>query len=114
MTKHSGWLRPGELPYSDRETSRQAAKDAGSRASSDRTAVLAWIREAGARGATDDEIERALDMKHQTASARRRELVLAGLIAPTGERRPTRSGSPAQVWRAVLPRPVLPVQERLL
>jgi len=31
-------------------------------------------------GATDDEIEVALDLKHQTASARRRELELKGLV----------------------------------
>lgn len=49
-------------------------------------------------GATDDEIERLLDMRHQTVSARRRELVLAGLVVDSGRTRATRSGRQATVW----------------
>lgn len=37
-------------------------------------------------------------MRHQTASARVRELVLAGLIEDTGKRRKTRSGRGARVY----------------
>lgn len=54
-------------------------------------------------GLTDDEIEVLTRLKHQTASARRRELVLLGLVVDSGHRRPTRSGRPATVWRAVAP-----------
>lgn len=52
-------------------------------------------------GMTDDEVEVALDMRHQTASARRRELVKAGRVRDTGRRRNTRSGRPATVWEAL-------------
>lgn len=114
MTRASGWVRPDEQPFSDRETSLQAAKDIGSSAEAVRASVLGAIRRAGSYGMTDDEIERALDMKHQTASARRRELVIGGWIEPNGKRRPTRSGSPAQVWVAIVPKPPEPVQGRLL
>ena len=62
--------------------------------------VLAYIKSQGSWGATDDEIEQALDMKHQTASARRRELVLMDppRIIDSGGRRKTRSGRTAKVW----------------
>lgn len=49
-------------------------------------------------GWTDDELERWLGLPHQTVSARRRELVLKGLIEDSGERRKTRSGRKAVVW----------------
>lgn len=47
--------------------------------------VLGYIWRRG--GLTDAEIETGLDMKHQTASARRRELVLTGMVVDSGERR---------------------------
>ncbi len=96
-------MRPGEQPYSDGGTSREAAVAAEAVAPKDRARVLAFIRCRGAQGAIDDEIEVALSLSHQTASARRRELVLAGLVTEAGEKRLTRSGSPAKVWRAVAP-----------
>lgn len=49
-------------------------------------------------GATDDELEVALGLKHQTASATRRGLVIAGLVWDTGKTRKTRSGRNAIVW----------------
>lgn len=49
-------------------------------------------------GATDDEVEFVTGMIHQTASARRRELVLDGLVKDSGQRRDTRSGRKATVW----------------
>jgi hypothetical protein len=60
--------------------------------------VLDFIRSRGARGATDDEIEVVLGMRHQTASARRRGLVLKLYVSDSGAKRPTRSGSSAIVW----------------
>ncbi len=75
-----------------------------------RAKVYFWIYRAGERGATDDEIERALKMRHQTASARRRELVLQGRIQDSDRRRKTSSGRPAAVWVAREPEPV---QQRL-
>ena len=48
-------------------------------------------------GATCDEIERTSGLSHQTVSARLRELTMRGLVAPSGETRPTRSGRNAAV-----------------
>lgn len=49
-------------------------------------------------GATDDEIEQQLNLRHQTVSPRRRELVLLGKVVDSGRTRPTRSGRRATVW----------------
>jgi hypothetical protein len=65
-----------------------------------RAEVLSLIRDWGKFGRTDDEIEMKLGLRHQTASARRRELVLAGLIVDSGRKRATRSGRMAVVWVA--------------
>ena len=63
-----------------------------------RAKVFRYIRGEGFAGATCDEIEEALDMRHQTASPRVRELVLMGAIEDSGHRRRTRSGSTARVY----------------
>ena len=60
--------------------------------------VLEVLVARGNIGATDDELEVRLGLKHQTVSARRRELVLKGLARNSGATRPTRSGRPAAVW----------------
>lgn len=52
-------------------------------------------------GLTDEELEKALAMRHQTVSARRRELVLAGLVTDRGETRRGTSGRSQTVWHAV-------------
>lgn len=64
-------------------------------------AALCAARDAGEIGLTDDEIEVVTGLKHQTASARRRELVLLSQVVDSGERRKTRSGRLATVWRVV-------------
>lgn len=61
-----------------------------------RSRIFVEVRERG--GATCDEIEVALGLRHQTASARIRELVEAGKLVDSDERRPTRSGRDAVVW----------------
>ncbi|MCP4742896.1 MAG: hypothetical protein GY871_11835 [Actinomycetales bacterium] len=53
------------------------------------------------RDSTDDELEMLTGMSHQSLSACRRGLVKDGLVEATGDRRPTRSGRAAQVWRAL-------------
>lgn len=57
------------------------------------------LRVAGWDGMTCDEMERMLDLKHQTLSARVRELWQEGFLKKAGERR-TRSGRWATVYRA--------------
>jgi predicted ArsR family transcriptional regulator len=46
-----------------------------------------------------DEVEAALGMRHQTASARFTELKRDGVIVHAGKWRKTRSGRYASVWR---------------
>lgn len=50
-------------------------------------------------GFTDDELEMKTGRTHQSVSAARNTLFRKGLIHPTGERRSTRSGNDAIVWR---------------
>lgn len=84
-----------DVPYvTGSGTSAAAAHSTN--ATRDKGRVLDYIRRAG--GATDDEVERALGMAHQTASARRRDLVLAGLVTESGHFRQTCRGCTATVW----------------
>jgi hypothetical protein len=97
----SPWLKDDELPFVGTDTSLAAAAAAEPGAATVRGLVLYYIRRDAEVGATDDEIEEELGMRHQTVSARRRELVLQGFIKDSGERRQTRSGRKAIVWVAV-------------
>ena len=88
-------LFPGHEKGSD--TSKQAAESVAISAASMRGRVLAFIA-SRPQGVTDDEVELALSMRHQTASARRRELVLLGMVKDSDRRRRTSSGRSATVW----------------
>ncbi len=61
--------------------------------------VLDHVRYFG--GATCDQCEVDLGLRHQTASARIRELVQMGLIRDSGVTRKTRSGRAAVVWEVI-------------
>lgn len=98
--RDSGWLDGGDqpsLPYSNADTSKEAAESIRSSSSSMRELVFRVIKLSGVRGMTDDEIEIETGLPHQTASARRRELVLREKIKQSGERRKTRRGRFAHV-----------------
>lgn len=82
------------------DTSRAAAESVEESLENLRTLVLKRIRRSGKRGMTCDEVEVQLDLRHQTASARVRELFVKGQIIDSGERRTTRSGRAAVVWVA--------------
>lgn len=62
--------------------------------------VYAEFLKSGAGGATCDEIERRLGMRHQTCSARVHALDRGAAIVDSGERRKTRSGRRAAVYVA--------------
>ena len=79
-------------------TSEAAAHRAKQSAETMRARVLEYIATQGEDGATDDEVEVALGMLHQTASARRRELELSGHLQKTDLPRPTRTGTHAAVY----------------
>lgn len=91
-----------DLPphQSHSDTSREAAEAIEPDAESLRGVVLAYIRRRGREGATDDEIQVALDMNPSTQRPRRVELWEAGLVERTSATRPTRSGRRATVWVA--------------
>lgn len=88
----------GRGARSVRDTSMKAGEDIRRPAPGLREIVLTQIRISGMFGITCDEIEQQLGMKHQTVSARIRELVQKDKIEDTGMRRKTRSGSKAIVW----------------
>jgi hypothetical protein len=60
--------------------------------------VYAYLHQQGPQGATDDELELALGLSHQGVSARRRELVLKGLVKDSGRQRKTSRNRMAKVW----------------
>ena len=82
------------------DTSEEAAKSIKAKAPTLREKVHEFLKRRGVFGATDYEIEQHLGLSHQTASARRRELVLKGYAKNSGDRRPTGSGRSATVWLA--------------
>lgn len=63
-----------------------------------RAQVLAMLRDCGAFGATDQEMQEALNLPSNTQIPRRWELVKAGAVVPSGFKRKTRSNCPAAVW----------------
>lgn len=78
------------------DTSKAAAEAKRATVASDLERVYAFIESRGSFGATDDEMEAALDMRH--ASSRRNGLARAGRVMDSGERRRTRSNRKAAVW----------------
>lgn len=82
------------------ETSRVAAGRIAGHAGTLRAAVLAMLRERGEHGATDQEIQDALQLPSNTEIPRRWELVNAGAVVASGQKRKTRSNCPATVWIA--------------
>lgn len=90
-----------EPPHRGVDTSQAAAQAIAPRVSELQGRVLEFIRQRGEFGATIDEISVGLPMPVQTVCGRRRELFLMGRLVYTGTKRPTRTGSPARVWKAV-------------
>ena len=80
-------------------TSCAAAKFAEPSAGTVRAWVLREIRKSGKRGRTCEQIERLCSLRHQSASARIRELVLDGLVEIIGTRE-NESGVRARVYVA--------------
>ena len=87
-------------PFSEPTTSKAAAKAIEPSAEVLRGQVLAYIRSQGERGATDEEIQQALEMQGNTERPRRGELVEAGLVKKSDATRKTSSGRAASVWVA--------------
>lgn len=89
----------GKAPFvAGSETSKEAAESVEKHVTGLARKVLDFIEGRGKWGATSDEIETELDMRHQTASARVRELFLKNKIERTEIKRKTRSGRNAFVY----------------
>ena len=61
-------------------------------------AVALWVRQRGALGATVDEVEHEMPLRHQTAGPRVSDLHRVGTLVLNGKTRPTRSGKQARVF----------------
>lgn len=83
------------------ETSRAAAESKKDAAPTEKARVLAFLRERGPQGATDEEMQLHLRMPSSTQRPRRVELVKRGDVASEGCTRRTVSGRKATVWVAV-------------
>ena len=81
-------------------TSRAAAVAIEPVAGTRRAQVLAFIRERGAVGATDEEMQLRIPMSPNTQRPRRVELVQGQHIVNSGRTRQTLAGDEAVVWVA--------------
>jgi predicted transcriptional regulator len=94
----------GRAPFEAGSATSEAAADSLIDAAVTlRERVYRVIVAQAASGTTDDEIEQILKLRHQTVSARRRELELLGRVERTADRRRTSSGRFAAVYVAVPP-----------
>jgi hypothetical protein len=89
------------------ETSVKAAKRALPRSGSKRAQVFNYL--ATVPGATDEEIEQALNMAGNTVRPRRISLVHDQLVFDSGVRRKTRCGNDAIVWTTRQENPTWPL-----
>ena len=102
------WNMEGLIMFSDdvtrhyhggADTSSAAWESGRKKADADRKQIFAWIQ--GTGGATCEECERALKLKHQTCSARITQLLADGRIFWNGRFKKTESGSNARIYEAL-------------
>lgn len=86
---------------SAQETSRVAAERFLPMSGTVKRQCYELILFAGERGMTDDELELATELSHQTISACRRSLVLHELVRDSGERRKNRRNLDVIVWKCL-------------
>ena len=83
------------------DTSKDAAAEIETRARTLRASVYAFLKISGAYGATDQELQVALNMDPSTERPRRIELVERELVKDSGKKRKTKSGRQAVVWTVI-------------
>jgi hypothetical protein len=66
-----------------------------------RLSVYEYLIRQGLRGATDNEMQQALQMSGDTQRPSRVKLLRDGLIIDSGTTRINLNGNPATVWRAI-------------
>jgi hypothetical protein len=101
---HTGTERRDRYPFrpgfKKSGTSRAAARSISIYAATKRHDVLTAFVAAGEEGLTPDSCAKTLKLSPFTVRPGCTELVLAGLLVPTGERRQNQSGMTAGVLRA--------------
>ncbi len=90
--------REHDLAHNGTDTSRAAATSLRRHAVRQRERILELVRSMAGRGVTADEVERILELSHQTASARLHDLANDGQLVRTDFTRPTRSGRRARIY----------------
>lgn len=85
------------LLHNGTPTSKEAAEKCTT-GSSVRAKILRLLKAVGDYGATDEEIQVALDIPGDTQRPRRYELVKRGYVRDSGVKRKTSSGRRAVVW----------------
>jgi hypothetical protein len=86
-------------PHNSTPTSRAAAESIKPTAGTLRALVLDFLK-ACSDGATDEQMQQALNMAGNTQRPRRQELETMGLIRKTDKTRATSSGRQAVIWEA--------------
>ena len=89
-----------EPPSQPTPTSRAAARAARHSSARVRAMIRNHLVLCGSYGATDPEIQAALNLSGDTERPRRGDLFKAGFCIDSGFKRPTASGLMAIVWRA--------------
>lgn len=97
-------VQPDHIGGVHRVGDLETAVNAGRALSDDRlrdlqVMVLSALAAAGAHGMTDDEHENVNGLRADSAGKRRLELCRLGMVTSTTDRRPTRRGAFAAVWR---------------
>jgi hypothetical protein len=90
---------PGLARRDHRRTAKEAADQIAGVSGTLRRKVWDYLLERWAEGATDEEMQDAMDMPASTQRPRRCELVEAGEVVDSGTTRKTRSGRSAVVWQ---------------
>ena len=87
------------LPHDPTDTQIEAAEEVLPSTSRQRAKVANYIESQGDDGATDTEIQKALDLRPNSERPRRRELVQDGDVCDSGVRRPALdTGRNSIVW----------------
>lgn len=89
-----------QLPHNGVDTSIAAADSLQTMAATLTEAAYQYVLGRGSDGATCDEVEVALGLRHQTASSRLWALERAGRVTMSVTTRPTRSGRKARIYLA--------------
>lgn len=86
----------------DPATSHEAARRSEGNRSRLAPQILEYFEAVGPVGVTDDELHAAFpSVNPSTVRSSRKRLQLQGVVEDSGEKRHTRSNSPAIVWRVV-------------